>query len=169
MISAGQEAACNREAQGTSDAFDIAGSALESVATGLVVTDLSGHIRYINLLASKMLGRGLAQARGLAWRECLRLVDARTREPIMDPIGACLISGQTTWLGGHILLIDAHGAEIPVEVSVAPFCWLDDDVSGAVLMLRDATRGEKLLRQNFCPGMHGPLARDSALGQGDRG
>jgi PAS domain S-box-containing protein len=125
--------------------------ALESVAAGLIVIDLSGLIRYMNLAASQLLGRTLEQTRGLPWTECLHLIDESTRKAIPDLVGACLASGNPIELGVYALLVGASGAEIPVEGNVAPFCWLDDDVFGTVMVLRDVTPSRKLLRQRSAP------------------
>jgi PAS domain S-box-containing protein len=125
--------------------------ALESVAAGLIVIDLSGCIRYMNLAASQLLGRTLEQSRGLPWRECLRLIDENTRKEVPDLVSGCLATGRPIELGVYALLVDARGAEIPVEGNVAPFCWLDDDVFGTVMMLRDVTTSRKHLRQRSTP------------------
>jgi PAS domain S-box-containing protein len=140
--------------------------ALESVAAALVVMDLFGRIRYMNLAASQMLGCTLEQTRGLPWSECLRLIDENTRRPIPDPVSACLATREATELGLYALLIDRQGAELPVEGSVAPFCWLDDDIFGTVMMLRDVTPSRNLIRQRFHPAADG-AARENALASED--
>jgi hypothetical protein len=47
--------------------------------------------------------------------------------------------------------MESQGAEIPVEDSVAPFCWMGDDVFGTVMMLRDVAASRNLLRQRLYP------------------
>lgn len=123
--------------------------ALESVAAALVVTDLTGRIHYMNLAASQMVGYTLKETRGLPWRKYLNIIDEDTHRPIADPVSACLATRRTMQLGLCAVLVDKQGAEIPVEGSVAPFCWMGDDVFGTVMMLHDVTPSRKLIRQRL--------------------
>lgn len=120
--------------------------ALESIAAALVVTDLAGNVRYMNLAASQMLKLTLEQARGRPWRQCLNVIDENTHAPVPDPVRACLATGKAVQLNLYSLLVDPRGGEIPIDGSVAPFCWLDDDIFGTVIMLRDVTRSRALMR-----------------------
>jgi PAS domain S-box-containing protein len=123
---------------------NVAPTTPEAGATALVVIDLRGRVRHVNLAASQLLGRTVDQMRGLHWQDCLTLVDESTRTVIPDLVCACLTAGKPVQLGADAVLIDSRGAEIPVEGSVAPFRWLDDDVFGTVVMLRP---GSGLRRQ----------------------
>lgn len=125
--------------------------AMESVAAALVVTDLAGNVRYMNRAASQISKFTLEQARGLPWRKCLNVIDENTRAPVSDPVHACLTTGKTVQLDLYSSLVDPHGGELPVEGSVAPFCWMDDDVFGTVIVLRDVTRSRALMRMRMVP------------------
>jgi hypothetical protein len=63
----------------------------------------------------------------------------------------CLATRKATQIGLYALLIESQGAEIPIEDSVAPFCWMGDDVFGTVMMLRDVTASKNLLRHRLYP------------------
>jgi PAS domain S-box-containing protein len=161
MAIAREKPAHERDADFSLITANFARIALESVAAGLIVMDLAGRIRYMNLAATQLLERTLEQLRGLPWSECLSLIDENTRQLIPDPVGACLASGKTAELSVFTLLTVRDGREIPVEGSVAPFCWLDDDVFGTVMMLRDATPSRNLLRQRPGPALRKDSYREA--------
>lgn len=112
---------------------------LDAVAPALIVTDLSGQIRYVNMVASQMLELTSARARGLLWRECLDFIQEQTRAPIADPVCLSLTIGKAVQLGISVVLRDKKGEETPIEGFVAPLCWPHDEIIGAVMTFRGVT------------------------------
>ncbi len=111
-----------------------------SDAAALVVTDLGGNVRYMNYAASQMLKLTQEEAWGLFWRKCLNIIAESTRAPISDLVRVCLATDKTIQLDLSSVLVNSHDEALPVEGTVAPFCWLNNDVVGVVFMLKRVTR-----------------------------
>lgn len=107
-----------------------------SDAVALVVTDRAGNVRYMNHAASQMLKLTREEACGLFWRKCVNIIDESTRAPIPNLVRVCLATGKTIQLNPSSVLVDSHGDALTIAGKVTPFCWLDDDVAGTVIMLR---------------------------------
>ncbi len=108
--------------------------ALRSSADGVITADASERVSYMNAVAERLTGWDLDAARGRRLTEVFRLeVDPETAQP-----GAALDEAGTN-VPGRKLLVARDGARSPVEVSTAPIVDKERDLSGQVLILRDAS------------------------------
>lgn len=82
---------------------------VESNADGIVVSDESGRIRYINPTAASLLGRSLAAAQEGELQDVLVIVDEVVPSPV-SPTGAPATM--------EVVLLKANGEHVPVEMVI---------------------------------------------------
>jgi diguanylate cyclase (GGDEF)-like protein/PAS domain S-box-containing protein len=121
------------------DEKDRAQATLECIADAVVCTDMSGNITYFNPIAGSMMGWPIKDAVGRHLTEILRIVDATTRQPILDPMAKAASENHTGKLPLNSVLIQRNGQEIFIEDSVAPIHDLEGSVTGAVIVFRDVS------------------------------
>ncbi|MCB1741282.1 MAG: diguanylate cyclase, partial [Gammaproteobacteria bacterium] len=117
---------------------------LESIGEGVITTDTSGRLTFLNRVAEALTGWSLDEATGQPIVEILKLRHARTGASVLDPVTRCLHRARVTALGKDINLINRHGIEIPIEDSAAPIHDGDGHLVGVVLVFRDVTEQRRL-------------------------
>jgi diguanylate cyclase (GGDEF)-like protein/PAS domain S-box-containing protein len=121
------------------DEKDRAQSTLECIADAVICTDMSGNISFLNPVAGNMMGWPIKDAVGRRLTEILRIVDATTRQPILDPMRKAATENRTGKLPLNSVLIQRDGREVFIEDSVAPIHDLEGSVTGAVIVFRDVS------------------------------
>ena len=117
---------------------------LQSIGDAVVSTDASGRIEYMNPIAADITGWTSAEAVGRPLREVVNIVHGDNREPIPDPIAACLMSGQIGSIPEQSTLINRQKREYAIEDSAAPIREHNNNIVGAVLVFRDVTEQRRL-------------------------
>jgi diguanylate cyclase (GGDEF)-like protein/PAS domain S-box-containing protein len=131
---------------------------LGSIGDGVITTDLSGTIEYINPVAEQATGWRHGEAQGQTVMKVLRLVDEKTLEPPPDPIQHCLNEGKSIALAGHLLLIHKfRNQRLSVEVTASPIRDSRSEVIGVVLVFHDVTELRGLARQMSHQATHDAL------------
>ncbi len=124
---------------------------LSSIGDGVIATDQTGRVTFLNPVAEGLTGWSAADAKGKPLTEVFRIVNEQTRAIVENPVERVLLKGIVVGLANHTILINRHGSEAQIDDCAAP---IQDDrgVSvGAVLVFRDVTethRREKQLRQS---------------------
>jgi len=119
--------------------IDRAEATLNCIADAVVCTDTSGNITFLNPVAGGMMGWPMRDAVGRRLTEILRIVDATTRQPILDPMAKAASENLTGTLPTNCVLIDRDGQEVFIEDSVAPIHDRAGAVTGAVIVFRDVS------------------------------
>lgn len=122
-------------------------SALVCIADGVLVADAGGRVTLMNAAAEAMVGRRLAECRGLPWREVMALHRGDDPQQPDLPIDR-LLAGPAA-IHGSSLLATPCGPPIPVAYSAAAVRSPDGHADGAVLVFRDESerlRTEQALR-----------------------
>jgi two-component system, cell cycle sensor histidine kinase and response regulator CckA len=117
---------------------------LASIADGVIVTDTSGAVTFINRAAEALSGWAGADALGRRLDEVLTLVDERTRLPRANPTEEVLRTGAPASLPAGTVLLSRDGAERLVADSGAPVRSSDGEIVGAVIVFRDVTEKRRL-------------------------
>ncbi|MGZ3388952.1 MAG: PAS domain S-box protein, partial [Isosphaeraceae bacterium] len=112
---------------------------LSSIGDGIITTDASGRVNYLNPVAEKLTGWKLADAIGMAVEEVFHIVSEKTRKPVDQPVRKVVEQGLTVGLGNHTILIARDGSERPIDDSAAPIKDNRDNLVGVVLVFRDIT------------------------------
>jgi len=124
---------------------------LRSIGEGVITTDATGRIDFLNTVAEEITGYQLKEVRGRDVTEILRIVDDRTHEPVRDVVKEIGERGSVLDFGNHSLLVTRSGAEFPIEHSGAPIMETNGVSAGLVFVFRDVSqrrRTEEALRSS---------------------
>jgi PAS domain S-box-containing protein len=99
-----------------------------------------------NPVAERLTGWPFAESRGKLLDEVFRIVNEDTRVPVESPVEKVLRQGGIVGLANHTVLIRRGSGETAIEDSGAPI--LDDagNMTGVVLVFRDATQSRQAER-----------------------
>jgi PAS domain S-box-containing protein len=112
---------------------------LASVGDGVIATDRSGRVRFLNAAAQRLTGRAEAAAVGQAVGEVLPAIDEHTGMAIELPLDRALESREIAF-GTGAAALRVGGALHPIELSAAPILDSRGEVTGAVLVVHDASQ-----------------------------
>jgi PAS domain S-box-containing protein len=122
---------------------ELLATTLGSIGDGVIVTDETGRITFINAEARRMTGWKEAEAAGRPLPEVFRIINELTRQPTENPVEKVLRLGRVVGLANHTILLAKNGREIPIDDSAAPIRNPDGPIFGVVLVFRDATEQRK--------------------------
>lgn len=112
---------------------------LESIGDGVLSTDVSCNITYLNAQAERMTGWTRNHAQGRPVGEILHLIDSGTRQPARNPVEMVILHKKNLALYARSVLVRRDGYEIPVEDSAAPIFDKNGEITGAVVTFRDVS------------------------------
>ncbi|RJG03855.1 EAL domain-containing protein [Noviherbaspirillum sedimenti] len=130
---------------------------LQSIADGVITTDVDGLVEYLNPVAEQLTGWRSAAARGLALSEVFCIVDDTSRLALADPVQRVLASGAAVSLQGNAVLLGKHGQEFAIEETAAPIRDAAGQVSGVVLAFHDVSRSRQIAAQLSYQASHDDL------------
>src|SRR3954464_5487064 len=124
---------------------------LASIGDGVIATDSSGRVRFLNAAAQRLTGWRAAEAAGRPLDELLSLYDERDGKNARNPLNAALETRGAAAAGGEPALRARDGAVHPVSANAAPI--LDGEgLLGAVLVLREVSaqrQAERAMREAY--------------------
>ena len=112
---------------------------LHSIGDAVIATDTDGRVVRMNPVAEQLTGWALAEAAGRPLADIFRIVNARTRAPVADPLEKAMKTGEVVALGNDTALIARDGAERQIADSAAPIRDAQGRIRGAVLVFHDVT------------------------------
>jgi PAS domain S-box-containing protein len=112
---------------------------LRSVGDAVIATDGQGRVRFINLVAEQLTGWSNSEARGQALPQVFNIFNEQTREAVENPVARVLRENNVVGPANHTILRSRNGTERPVVDSGAPIRGPGGEISGVVLVFRDAT------------------------------
>ena len=131
---------------------------LESLSEGIVTADAAGKIDYLNAAAEKLTGTSRDQAMGKAFSDFVKLVEEDDYRDLGDPVSRCLLTRQRISMGRRALLIPVDGGdEISIDAAASPMIGPDDELTGAVLIMRDVSELRGLTREMTYQASHDAL------------
>lgn len=117
---------------------------LESIGDGVLSTDVSCNITYLNAQAERMTGWTRNDAQGRPVGEIFHLIESGTRQPARNPVEMVILHKKNLALYARSVLIRRDGYEIPVEDSAAPIFNKNGEVTGAVVTFRDVSESRAM-------------------------
>lgn len=117
---------------------------LRSIGDAVIVTDREGGVELMNRVAESMTGWTLDEARGRDLPEVFRIVNAKSGEPVDNPVQRVISRGVAVGLANHTKLIARDGRSFQISDSAAPIRDENELVHGVVLVFRDMTREYEL-------------------------
>ena len=121
---------------------------LNSIGDAVIATDTEGQVVRMNPVAEKLTGWYFSEAKGRPLNEVFKIINEETRNTIESPVERVLREG-VVGLANHTVLIAKDGTEFPIDESGAPIRNDKGDITGVVLIFRDATekrQAEEALR-----------------------
>ena len=130
-------------AERLADSREIFETTLTSIGDGVISTDTTGRIRFMNLEAVRLTGWSRNDADGLPLDEVFRIVNESSRLKVESPFEKVMRTGSVVGLANHTTLIRKDGGEVPIDDSGAPIRNVKGAVSGVVIVFRDITERRK--------------------------
>ena len=112
---------------------------LASIGDGVIVTDATGRVTFLNGVAQNLTGWTAGDAVGRPLETVFNIVNEETRKQVDNPAIRALRKGRIMGLANHTLLISKDGTEWPIDDSAAPITGSDREICGAVLVFREIT------------------------------
>jgi len=127
---------------------------LAAIGDGVIATDASGQVRFLNPAAQRLTGWRAAEAAGRPIDELLQVFDERDNAPIANPLHAALRNRTAAVTGGEPALRARDNRVHPVQINAAPTVdpATGTGIAGAVLVLREASaqrRAERAMREAY--------------------
>lgn len=118
---------------------------LDSIADGVISTDIEGDIINMNRVAQHLTGWTLSEAKGRGLAEVFNIVDGETGANLKSPFEAVMSVGAAVRLAPNTVLVARNGEHYLMEDSAAPIKEnIEGPISGIVLVFRDVTEKSKL-------------------------
>jgi len=130
---------------------------LHSIAEGVITTDKTGHIRYMNPVAVSLSGHSQEKATGSAIDTILDLIDETSGGKIESSVMQCLRNDTVTRAITGRILVKPDGDKIPIEESAAPIRDNSGSTIGAVLVFEDVSQTRELTRRLSYQASHDAL------------
>lgn len=119
---------------------------LASIGDGVISSDTSGKVLFLNGVAQRLTGWSMSEALGQPLEEVFNVINEDTREHVVNPALRAMREGVVVGLANHSLLVSKSGAETPIDDSGAPVRDLAGKTFGAVLVFRDII--ERKMQEN---------------------
>lgn len=131
---------------------------LDSLGEGIITTDVSGRIDYMNQAAEQIVSVQVIDALGKTITELFTLLDEADRRSLGDPVRQCLNTQSKVTAGRRGLMISSNGAEErSVELTVTPLKGAKGDLTGTVIVVRDVSEVRGIARQMSYQASHDAL------------
>ncbi|HWK75351.1 MAG TPA: EAL domain-containing protein [Povalibacter sp.] len=131
---------------------------LDSLGEGVITTDTTGRIDYLNRAGEQLIGVSAADALGKTITEIITLVDENDRRSLGDPVRQCLATQTKVTVGRRGLMISRDGSdERSVELTVTPLKGQKNDLGGTVVVVRDVSELRGIARQMSYQASHDAL------------
>src|SRR6185437_1096336 len=120
---------------------------LQSIGDGVITTDATSTIDYINPVAEELTGWRLEDAMGRPVEEIFRAFHEETCEPLENPLSVSIRRIRPIKSVRPMLLIRRDGNELYVESTAAPIRDGAGHVAGGVLVFHDVSESRELNRR----------------------
>lgn len=130
---------------------------LQSIADGVITTDVKGNITYLNPPAERLLDARLGEVAGESLAPICHIYSEEGREPIEDPVLEAFKTGKVVELPDTNLLVNRSRGEFFVNVSAAPMRNRQAKLIGCVMVMHDMTEQRELMRQLTFQASHDAL------------
>lgn len=117
---------------------------LRAMTEGVITTDASGEVKFINEAGSRLTGWTGEFAFGRSFDEVCVLRQDRTQAEISSPVRTALSAGAVVELPRQTVLLRRKGSAVMVEGCCAPIHDRDSRTVGTVIVLRDVTERARL-------------------------
>jgi diguanylate cyclase (GGDEF)-like protein/PAS domain S-box-containing protein len=136
---------------------ELAQVTLASIGDGVIRTDASGLVDYLNPMAERLTGWSAEEACGQPVALVFNVIDEATGKPLPSAVERCLAEGRVIEHSGYSMLVQHDGRECAIRDSVAPILDRQGRVTGTVLVFKDVTQLRGMEREMIYLARHDPL------------
>lgn len=120
---------------------------LMSVCDGVIATDKQGNITLINKVAEDMINNKSKNVLGKPLSNFLKLINEKSHRKISNPIQKVLDTGKESGATKNATILREDGSTFPIADSSAPILSARGEMTGAILVMRDAAEERKHLEK----------------------
>lgn len=130
---------------------------LHSIGDGVITTDKSGAIDYMNPVAEKLTGWRFHQAMGMSMETIMHLEDELSGRVIPDPARHCLVEKRVISPKTDNVLISRSGERFSIQGTAAPMLNSQGNSVGVILVFKDVTDSRRQQKVIVHQATHDPL------------
>ena len=97
---------------------------LSSIGDGVIATDETGNVSFLNSAAERLTGWNHQEAQGRRLEEVFQIVNEMTGTGVENPVQKVLEKGHVVGLANHTILISRKGGRLPIDDSAARFATI---------------------------------------------
>jgi PAS domain S-box-containing protein len=112
---------------------------LASIGDGVIASDPSGRVTFLNGVAAGLTGWSIVEAIGKPLADVFHIINEDTRRRVENPTDKVIETGHIVGLANHTVLVSRDGKERPIEDSAAPIFDDRRRIIGVVLVFHDVT------------------------------
>ncbi len=112
---------------------------LQSIGDGVIATDTSGKITRLNPQAEKYTGWVAEEVLGRPLHEVFHIINAKTGEPVSNPVYRVIETGETQDLENDTILVARDGSKHHIADSAAPIIDEEGKMFGVIMVFSDIT------------------------------
>ncbi len=117
---------------------------LRSIGDGVITTDITGRVTYVNKVAEEMTGWSGDEACGRLVSEVFNIINEKTGKRCVSPVQRVIELGRIVGLANHTALIARDGTIHSIADSGAPIRDRQSSIIGVVLVFRDISKEKKM-------------------------
>ena len=130
---------------------------LNSIGDGVIATDISGRVEYMNPVAETLTGYPLLEARGRRLQEIFPATSEDHRRDLADIVERCLREKRTVTMQESGFLTNRKNREHVVRTSAGVLHSAAGKAQGVVLGITDVTKTHRMMRQMAYQATHDML------------
>jgi PAS domain S-box-containing protein len=120
---------------------------LASIGDGVIATDATGHVSFMNAAAEILTGWKCEEALGKPLGTVFRILNEDTRKAVPPPSLSAMQQSGTYDLPEHAILLNKNGIELPIEDSGVLIRNSEGTTAGAVLTFRDISERRRVEKE----------------------
>ncbi|TNF39252.1 MAG: EAL domain-containing protein [Gammaproteobacteria bacterium] len=130
---------------------------LEAIGDGVITTDITGRVEYMNPAAEKITNWTSSIAKGMQIDKVVVLRNELNNKTVDNPVYKCLREQQSLDVPKTVSLLRSDGSIITVEHSASPIRDHKRNIIGSVLVMRDITEAKILSEKISYQAQHDAL------------
>ena len=112
---------------------------LSNIQDGVITTDESGVVTFLNPVAAQLTAWNPQEAEGRLLESVFPIVNDLTGESVENPVRQALRERRVVGMPNRTNLLRRDGSSIPVDDSAAPIYDSENTLTGTVMVFRDVT------------------------------
>ncbi|MDP2293847.1 MAG: PAS domain-containing protein, partial [Pseudolabrys sp.] len=112
---------------------------LNSINEGVVFTDGTNNIAFLNGVAAKMLGWSRRDALGRSLGDVFRVNHCTEHAKALNTNDALPVDADAPGQACDAVLVRRDGSHLPIEISLSPICDREGNAAGNILVFRDVS------------------------------